>query len=1092
MTVRPIDRVCSRLQLLGLRYASGSKSKVFVNDLAALGLLRYRGKRAGAQTRSRQVRTSVYKHDPVHQPSLATFHPWDQQYCRPLPSLRSIGNGAAVVTGNRPYRRRRERCPSTSTSLREVPIVPQRHTRQLGRYLAFACMNVRSLSPTKLDDLLVEFHDSSPDVMLLCETWHDADSVAIRRLRADGFSVVERARPRTRRAAASLDVNHGGVAVVAAAGVRLKRVDVGSQPSTFECVAARVSSGPSSCVVVVVYRPGSSAVTSAFFAELADVLDYLSTFADPVVLAGDVNIRLERTSDPDTIEFNDLVAGYGLTQLVRGPTHDKGGTLDVVCVRDDLPTPTVDVVDVGLSDHRLLRWSSCLLRPPPVYVTSTRRSWRSFDHDAFTADLRQSALCDDQRWNELDGDGLMKLYDDTIVTLLDRQVPFRTTTCRRRPSTAWYDDDCRQAKRSLRSSERSARRAGLLSDTTSPAVATWRAERRRYFDLIRQKRTDFWTARIEDDKTQPRRLWQSFDQLLGRGRAPPTDIDATVLHQYFDDKVAGVREATAGAEMPQFTPAPAGCELRIFTPVTPTDVIKMVRALPDKQCSSDPLPTWLLKKNIEVLAPFLSRLICWSLEHGVVPSAMKSAYITPVMKKADMDPADTKSYRPISNLSVMSKLLERFVSKQLLTYLTDNRLLPDRQSAYRAFHSTETAVLKVLADILLALDSGDLAALTLLDLSAAFDSVDHETLLRRLQASYGLDGIVKRWFTSYLSGRTQYVRSSTSSSGLSAVLYGVPQGSVLGPILFLLYTADVFQLIKRHQLESHGFADDTQIYGFCHPSDTSSLQERLSVCIDDVTTWTTTNRLLLNPNKTEVLWCSSTRRQHQLPTGPVRVGSTTVLPVSVVRDLGVYIDTNVTMRAHVTATVRTCFMALRQIRSVRRSLSRDALLTLIRALVISKADYCCSVLTGVSGTLLHRLQSVFNAAARLVFSTRTSEHITPLLRELHWLKVPERIQFRLCVLTYRCLNGTAPPYLADTIQPTTDVDGRRCLRSGAAPTLVVPPTRRSTLGDRAFPAAATRAWNALPSSVRTIPSLMSFRRELKSTLFNISFSGSDM
>lgn len=199
MTVRPIDRVCSRLQLLGLRYASGSKSKVFVNDLAALGLLRYRGKRAGAQTRSRQVRTSVYKHDPVHQPRLATFHPWDQQYCRPLPSLRSIGNGAAVVTGNRPYRRRRERCPSTSTSLREVPIVPQRHTRQLGRYLAFACMNVRSLSPTKLDDLLVEFHDSSPDVMLLCETWHDADSVAIRRLRADGFSVVERAhvaRPR--------------------------------------------------------------------------------------------------------------------------------------------------------------------------------------------------------------------------------------------------------------------------------------------------------------------------------------------------------------------------------------------------------------------------------------------------------------------------------------------------------------------------------------------------------------------------------------------------------------------------------------------------------------------------------------------------------------------------------------------------------------------------------------------------------------------------------------------------------------------------------------------------------------------------------
>ena len=116
----------------------------------------------------------------------------------------------------------------------------------------------------------------------------------------------------------------------------------------------------------------------------------------------------------------------------------------------------------------------------------------------------------------------------------------------------------------------------------------------------------------------------------------------------------------------------------------------MVRALPGKQCSSDPLPTWW--ENVGLLAPFLSRLICWSLEHGVVPSGMKSAYITPILKKADMDPADTKSYRPISNLSVLqSKLLERLVSKQLVTYLRDNGLLPDRQSAYRAHHSTETA-----------------------------------------------------------------------------------------------------------------------------------------------------------------------------------------------------------------------------------------------------------------------------------------------------------------------------------------------------------------------------------------------------------------
>ena len=201
-----------------------------------------------------------------------------------------------------------------------------------------------------------------------------------------------------------------------------------------------------------------------------------------------------------------------------------------------------------------------------------------------------------------------------------------------------------------------------------------------------------------------------------------------------------------------------------------------------------------------------------------------------ILKKTDLDPTDARSNRPISDLSVLSKLLERLVAKQFVTYLRDNSLLPDRQSAYRSHHSTETAVLRVLAEILLALDTGNLAVLTLLDLSAAFNSVDHDILLQRLQMSYGLGGGVLGWFRSYLNGRTQYVRSSTTSSTPSSVLYGVPQGS----ILFLLYTADLLQLINCHQLHPHAYADDTQIYGFCNPSDADLLQERMSVCVDEV------------------------------------------------------------------------------------------------------------------------------------------------------------------------------------------------------------------------------------------------------------------
>jgi len=163
------------------------------------------------------------------------------------------------------------------------------------------------------------------------------------------------------------------------------------------------------------------------------------------------------------------------------------------------------------------------------------------------------------------------------------------------------------------------------------------------------------------------------------------------------------------------------------------------------------------------------------------------------------------------------------------------------------------------------------------------------------------------------------------------------------------------------------------------------------------------------------------------------------------------------MRTHVTAVVTACFAALRHIRSVWRSLSRHALMTLVRALIVSKVDYCNSVFAGIPSQLQDRLQPVLNATARLVFSARRSESITPLLRELHWLRVPERVTFRLCVLAYRCLHGTAPAYLAESLHQTSDVDTRRRLRSADSAMLVVPSTRRSTLGDRAFPVASARA-----------------------------------
>ena len=245
-------------------------------------------------------------------------------------------------------------------------------------------------------------------------------------------------------------------------------------------------------------------------------------------------------------------------------------------------------------------------------------------------------------------------------------------------------------------------------------------------------------------------------------------------------------------------------------------------------------------------------------------------------------------------------------------------------------------MLKVLGDILLALD---FAALALLDLSAAFDTVDHATLLRRLDVTYGIRGRALSWFSSYLSGRTQFVRSGRTSSLPSLLLYGVPQGSVLGPILFLLYTADTIGLIDKHGLRAHLYADDTQAYGFCRPTETTQLESRLVDCVEEVAAWMRANRLQLNADKTDVLWCSSKRRIQQQPNQPFQFGSRSVTPSSAVRSLGVWIDSGVTMSTHISKVAAGCFAVLRQLRAVRRSLPQDAFKAVVVALVLRLADW---------------------------------------------------------------------------------------------------------------------------------------------------------
>ena len=313
-----------------------------------------------------------------------------------------------------------------------------------------------------------------------------------------------------------------------------------------------------------------------------------------------------------------------------------------------------------------------------------------------------------------------------------------------------------------------------------------------------------------------------------------------LFSNYFSDKIMKIRnelDSQAVSALPAQADSFSGITLSTFEPVTEAMVKLVITKSAPKTCSLDPIPTPLLLEILDCLLPSLTALINSSLSSGLFPQAFKSAVIFPLLKKPSLDPNELKNFRPISNLPFISKIIEKLVLVQISRHLSANNLLNQFQSAYRPGHSTETALLKIVNDLLLSLDDGNISLLASLDLSAAFDTIDHAILLHRLQHDFGLSGTVLDWFSSYLSGRIQSVSVHSHTSVPASVSCGVPQGSVLGPILFVLYTTPLSAVIERHSILHHSYADDSQLQNSATPDRLPDLIDSMRLCIDDIKGW---------------------------------------------------------------------------------------------------------------------------------------------------------------------------------------------------------------------------------------------------------------
>ena len=415
----------------------------------------------------------------------------------------------------------------------------------------------------------------------------------------------------------------------------------------------------------------------------------------------------------------------------------------------------------------------------------------------------------------------------------------------------------------------------------------------------------------------------------------------------------------------------------------------------------------------------------------------------------------------------------------MTSYLKENNLEELLQSSYKKGHSVETALVKVQSDVMLATDVGLVVVQVLLDLSTgtAFDTIDHSILLRRLKYRFGVSGPALEWFASYLSERYQYIRIGKLTSSKRQIPSGVPQGSVLGPLLFTMYISPLGDVIRKHGINFHMYADDVQLCVSFRPCDQKKALHELQHCLDDIHSWLRENRLLLKGNKTKMITFGTKQRLTVATNMHVTVDGCLISPDAITENLGIVYDSTLSMEHQVNAVCRGAYLRLHNISRIRRFLTQDATKTLIQAIVISKLDCGNALLSGVSTNLLRKLQLVQHMAARVITFTPRREHISPVLRNLHWLPIHRRIEFKILLLVYLCLHDIAPQYLAEML---TTHAATRSLRPTDKQLLVVPRSKLKRHGDRSFNVVAPILWNSLPESMKSSSSVAStffFRQE---------------
>ena len=484
---------------------------------------------------------------------------------------------------------------------------------------------------------------------------------------------------------------------------------------------------------------------------------------------------------------------------------------------------------------------------------------------------------------------------------------------------------------------------------------------------------------------------------------------------------------------------------------------------------SDPIPSTVVKHHLNILLPIITRIINWSLRTGSFHKVWKRSIITPLQKKVGQDTEYT-NYRPVNNLPFLSQITEKAMILQLNQYLETYCQLPDTVCAYRKNLSTKHAILKLLDTIYKNMDKQCVTLVTAIDLSAAFDMVNHSLLLKVLNQTYSIEGTSLRWFDSYLFDHLVCVQTNNSvSQGLDLPFF-MPQGSCAGPILFNIYISTLTSFLGSSNCDLLGYADDNTISACIDPNIQNNEQQvigNIQGSLEKTKHWMCLNRLKMNDQKTKFTMYGNNVQLSKCSTKHIKIGDEIIGHSEKINLLGIDIDNNLSFKEHIMKKCKVAMYNLHNIRSLHEHLNTKTTQTLIYGLVTSHLDYINAIFSTLPASTIRPLIRAQNLAAKLILNSRDKETSSTKAKQiLHWLPIKERPIYKCLTILHLCVHGTGPGITSNLIKPKTI---RRLLRSNSfIHMLDIPMTNRVAFGDRAFSVHASKLWNNLPCELKDI------------------------